>query len=116
MTRAVIAGIHDQVFLRNLMAGSKRLPAGLVIADVFAQGPRWQYNHLLIGDTLGENALLHEAIENDYTLCGSQAKAQERLEQPGQQRRLVQPSGGNCLIRIKVHYPGKEFSSFELNE
>ena len=108
MHRAVVAGIHHHEFPVQPVRPAKPFPPLGIPLHLRVVRPGRNHGHFRRVDSFGHDAVAHETVERDDLHRLPHAKARHPLQQPGSERPVAEPAGGDGFVRVEVHYPVEE--------
>src|SRR5262245_13240393 len=113
MTRTVIARVHHDKALGEIVFLAKVLATEFVKADGVVVRPGRQDRNALFGNPIRKHALLHETIQNNHPMSVAHAVTEKAAEHSRSQRLFFEPASSYRLVRVEVHYPEEQQPSFE---
>src|SRR5882762_2832523 len=101
----MVSRIHNDEFIRKLIAGTELFPSRWIESDEVIVRPRRYDQDPIRRDTLRLNAVFHESIQSYDAISSSQAVQQHAGQQTRDRRFGSQPSRSDCLVGVEVHRP-----------
>ena len=95
---------------------TKRFSARVRIANLIVVRPRRHDRDPFRINSLGDYSLFHETIEHDRVRRMMKTVVQHSLQQLSRNRVALEPACRNRFVRVKVHHPETEASTFKFHE
>ena len=113
MTRTMIPGIHHDKPITQSVFAAKRFPTLNRKLNRIVMRPRRNHRHSPRVRALRQHTIAHEPVQHYHLRRVFQAVTQHPLKAPRNNRIFRKPTRCNRFIRVEVHHPETETSTFQ---